>query len=184
LRWDLEQLAPGAILTYQFRCNMDTTGEHLFTFDCRGTAAGAAAVSIATRVESIADLVLTVSDPVAPAPIGTDVPYEIVIRNRGSKEAIDVRAIAQFSHGVEPHRIEGQSGEVMTGQVLFDAIPRIGAGEEVRVKVIAQADRPGHHRFRAEIRSGDTVLVAEEATHYMSPEGERVSRRSSERLRR
>jgi len=184
LRWDLEQLPPGAVRTYQFQCNMDRTGEHLFTFDCRGTAAGAAAVSIATRVESIADLVLTVSDPVAPAPIGTDVPYEIIIRNRGSKEATDVRAIAQFSHGVEPHRIEGQSGEVMTGQVLFDAIPKIGAGEEIRVKVIAQADRPGHHRFRAEIRSGDTVLVAEEATHYMSPEGERVSRRSSERLRR
>ena len=44
------------------------------------------------------------------------------------------------------------------------------------MRVIAQADRAGHHRFRAEIRSGDTVLVAEEATHYMSPEGERVSR--------
>ena len=184
LRWDLEQLAPGAVLTYQFQCNMDTTGEHLFTFDCRGTAAGAAAVSISTRVESIADLVLTVSDPVAPAPIGTDVPYEITIRNRGSKEATDVRAIAQFSHGVEPQRIEGQSGEVMTGQVLFDSIPRIAAGEEIRLRVIARADRPGHHRFRTEIRSGDTVLVAEEATHYMSPEGERVSRRSSERLRR
>ncbi len=184
LRWNLEQLAPGAVRTYQFRCTMSETGEHLFAFDCRGTAAGAAAVSIATRVESIADLVLSVSDPVAPAPIGTDVPYEIVIRNRGSKEATDVRAIAQFSHGVEPNRIEGHSGEVMTGQVLFDAIPRIGAGEEVRVRVIAKADRPGHHRFRAEIRSGDTVLVAEEATHYMSPEGERVSRRSSERLRR
>ena len=184
LRWDLDRLAPGAVRTYQFQCNMDSTGEHLFTFDCRGTAAGAAAVSISTRVESIADLVLTVSDPVAPAPIGTDVPYEIKIRNRGSKEATDVRVIAQFSHGVEPHRIEGQSGEVMTGQVLFDAIPRIAAGEEVRLRVIAQADRPGHHRFRTEIRSGDTVLVAEEATHYMSPEGERVSRRSSERLRR
>ena len=184
LRWDLQEVAPGAIRTYQFACNMTATGEHLFSFDCRGTAAGAAAVSIATRVESIADLVLTVSDPVAPAPIATDVPYEIVIRNRGSKEATDVRAIAQFSHGVEPIRIEGQSGEVMTGQVLFDPIPRIGAGEEVRVRVIAQADRPGHHRFRAEIRSGDTVLVAEEATHYMSPDGERVSRRSSERLRR
>ena len=36
---------------------------------------------------------------------------EIVIRNRGSKEATDVRAIAQFSRGVEPHRIEGQSGQ-------------------------------------------------------------------------
>lgn len=184
LRWEVSALAPGASRDYQFRCNMGSTGEHLFAFDCRGSAAGSAAVSIATRVESIADLVLTVSDPAAPAPIGTDVTYEIVIRNRGSKEATDVRAIAQFSHGIEPQRIEGQSGEVMTGQVLFDAIPRIGAGQEVRIKVIAQADRPGHHRFRTEIRSGDTVLVAEEATHYMSPKGERVSRRSSETLSR
>ena len=106
--------------------------------------------------------------------------YEIVIRNRGSKEAVDVRAVAQFSHGIEPQRIEGQSGEVMAGQVLFDPIPRIGPGQELRLKVIAQADRAGHHRFRTEVRSGDTVLVAEEATHYMSPKGDRVSRRSSE----
>ena len=116
-------MAPGANRNYQFRCNMASTGEHLFAFDCKGTAAGNASVSIATRVESIADLVLTVSDPVAPAPIGTDVTYEIVIRNRGSKEAVDVRAIAQFSHGIEPQRIEGQSGEVMAGQVLFDPNP-------------------------------------------------------------
>ncbi len=129
-------MAPGANRNYQFRCNMTSTGEHLFAFDCKGTAAGNASVSIATRVESIADLVLTVSDPVAPAPIGTDVTYEIVIRNRGSKEAVDVRAIAQFSHGIEPQRIEGQSGEVMAGQVLFDPIPRIGPGQELRLKVI------------------------------------------------
>ncbi len=180
LRWNIDSLAPGANRSYQFRCNMASTGEHVLAFDCQGTAAGNAAVSISTRVESIADLVLTVSDPVAPAPIGSDVTYEIVIRNRGSKEATDVRAIAQFSHGIEPKRIEGQSGEVMTGQVLFDPIPRIAAGQEIRLRVIAQAESAGHHRFRTEVRSGDTVLVAEEATHYMSPKGERVSRRSSE----
>jgi hypothetical protein len=180
LRWNIDSLTPGANRSYQFRCNMASTGEHVLAFDCQGTAAGNASVSISTRVESIADLVLTVSDPVAPAPIGSDVTYEIVIRNRGSKEATDVRAIAQFSHGIEPKRIEGQSGEVMTGQVLFDPIPRIAAGQEIRLRVIAQAESAGHHRFRTEVRSGDTVLVAEEATHYMSPKGERVSRRSSE----
>lgn len=180
LRWEITALAPAASRDYQFRCNMSSTGEHLFALDCKGSAAGSADVTINTRVESIADLVLTVSDPAAPAPIGTDVTYEIVIRNRGSKEATDIRTIAQFSHGIEPQRVEGQSGEVMTGQVLFDSIPRIGPGQEVRLKVTAQADRPGHHRFRTEVRSGDTVLVAEEATHYMSPKGDRVSRRSSE----
>jgi uncharacterized repeat protein (TIGR01451 family) len=180
LKWEINALAPGATRDYQFRCNMVSTGEHLFAFDCQGTAAGNTDVSIATSVESIADLVLSVSDPTAPAPIGSEVTYEIVIHNRGSKEATDVRVIAQFSHGIEPQRIEGQSGEVVTGQVLFDPIPRIGAGQEVRMSIIAQADRAGHHRFRTEVRSGDTVLVAEEATHYMSPLSDRVSRRSTD----
>jgi hypothetical protein len=184
LKWEITGLAPGATRNYQFRCNMTSTGEHLFAFDCKGTAAGNTDVSIATRVESIADLVLSISDPTAPAPISSDVTYEIVIHNRGSKEATDVRAVAQFSHGIEPQRIEGQSGEVVTGQVLFDPIPRIGAGQEVRMRVIAQADRAGHHRFRTEVRSGDTVLVAEEATHYMSPMSDRVSRRSSDSTKR
>jgi uncharacterized repeat protein (TIGR01451 family) len=184
LRWEINALAPTAIRNYQFRCNMASTGEHLFAFDCKGTAAGKADVSLSTRVESIADLVLTISDPTAPAPIGTDVTYEIIVRNRGSKEATNVKAVAQFSHGIEPQRIEGHSGEVVTGQVLFDIIPRIGPGQEVRMRVVAQAETAGHHRFRTEIRSGDTVLVAEEATHYMSPKSERVSRRSTDNVSR
>lgn len=180
LRWEIASLEPSATRDYQFRCNMAATGEHLFSFDCKGTAAGYADVALSTKVESIADLVLTINDPVAPAPIGSEVSYEIIVRNRGSREARDVKTLAQFSHGIEPQRIEGQSGEVVTGQVLFDPIPRIGAGEEVRLRVVAIADRAGHHRFRTEVRSGDTVLVAEEATHYMSPQADRVSRRSTD----
>jgi len=177
-------LTPGAIRDYQFRCQMLSPGDQVLLFDCQGSAAGAADVSIGTRVESISDLVLTINDPVAPAPVGGEVVYEIVIRNRGSKDATDVRAIAQFSHGIEPRRIEGHSGELLTGQVLFDNIPRIAAGEEIKLKVIAEADRAGHHRFRSEVRSGDTVLVAEEATHYMSPRSERVSRHSGQPQKR
>ncbi|GAA4467248.1 hypothetical protein GCM10023156_57040 [Novipirellula rosea] len=180
LKWQINALAPGASRNYQFRCNMTATGDQRFIFDCKGSAAGQTGVALATRVESIADLVLTVNDPPAPAPIGADVTYEIIVRNRGSKEATDIRALAQFSHGIEPNKIEGQSGELLTGQVLFDPIPRIGAGQEVRLRVVAKADRAGHHRFRTEVRSGDTVLVAEEATHYMSPQSDRVSRRSTD----
>ena len=180
LSWQLDSLTPGAVRDYQFKCKMTSPGDQMFMFDCKGTAAGIADVAINTRVESIADLVLTINDPAAPAPVGGEVVYEIVIKNRGSKEATDVRAIAQFSHGIEPLRIEGHTGQVLTGQVLFEAIERIGPGQEVRMKVIAKADRAGHHRFHSEVRSGDTVLVAEEATHYMSQRSDRVSRRSGE----
>ncbi len=181
LTWKIDALQPGAVRDYQFKCNMNATGDQMFSFECRGTAAGQAEVAIATRVEAIADLVLTVNDPPAPAPVGSDVTYEIVVRNRGSKEATEVSAIAQFSDGIEPQRVEGQTGQIVTGQVIFDTIGRIAPGEERVIRIIAKAETDGHHRFRTEVRSGDTMLVAEEATHYMSPQSDRVSRRSDEK---
>ena len=117
-----------------------------------GTGAGKASVAIETSVESIADLVLTINDPPAPAPIGSEVQYEIVVRNRGSREAKDVRTIAQFSHGIEPQRVEGQSGEVVTGQVLFDAIPRIASGR----RSPHASDRTGGNRWSSSLPNGSS----------------------------
>ena len=179
LSWRIDALTPGAVRNYQVKCKMLSAGDQMFMFDCKGTAAGQSDVALTTKVESISDLVMTINDPIAPAPVGSEVTYEVLIKNRGSREAKDVRAIAQFSHGIEPVRVTGHAGEVITGQVLLETIPRIGAGEQVKISIVAVAERAGHHRFRTEIRSGDTVLVAEEATHYMSPKSERVSRRSS-----
>ncbi|MEM6981333.1 MAG: CARDB domain-containing protein, partial [Planctomycetota bacterium] len=179
LRWKVASLTPDAVRQYQFRVRMNETGHQEFAFDCKGSAAGQTDVSLATDVEAIDDLVLSIEDPAAPAPIGKEVLYQIVIRNRGSKPATNVRAIAQFSHGIEPVAIRGHEGKVITGQVLIEPVPRIDAGAEVRMTIVAKAEKGGHHRFRTEIRSGDTTLVAEEATQYLSPRNDRISRRSN-----
>ena len=179
LVWTIPALAIGASKTFEFKCQLASTGRQSFGFEARGTAAGRTDVSIATDVESIADLVLSINDPVAPAPIGGEVVYEILIRNRGSRAAKDVRAVAQFSHGIEPVRIVGQTGQLMTGQVIFDKIDSIAAGEEAKIRVIAIAEHGGRHRFRTEVTSEEIVLVAEEATHFMNRKTERISSRSA-----
>jgi hypothetical protein len=181
LTWKIDALQPGAIREYDLTCKMDRTGEMVISFNCNGTAAGRASVSINTLVEAIADLVLSISDPAAPAPVNTDVIYEMTIANRGSKAAEDVRVVAQFSHGIEPIRVEGHTGEVLTGQALFNPIARIEPGTTVRLKVTAKADRAGDHRFRAEVRHGETSLMSEEATVFMNAPAERISRRSTDR---
>ena len=181
LTWKIDALQPGAIREYDLVCKMDRTGEMVLSFNCNGSAAGRASVSINTLVEAIADLVLTVSDPAAPAPVNSDVTYEVTITNRGSKAAEDVRVVAQFSHGIEPVRVEGHTGELLTGQAMFNPIARIEPGTTVRLKVMAKADRAGDHRFRAEVRHGETSLMSEESTVYMNTPAERVSRRSTDR---
>ena len=122
-----------------------------------------------TQVAAITDLKLFVNDPIAPAPVGGEVVYELTLTNRGSKAASNVKVVAQFSEGIEPVRGEGQPARVIPGQTLFEPIGRIGAGETVRLKVIAQAAAAGTHRFRVEVRSDDSEvrLVQEESTQYL-----------------
>jgi len=184
LVWNVKSLSPGESLNYEFTCKMTQTGNHSLTFNCNGTAAGRANVGLETVVEAIADLKLAVFDPPAPASVGAEVTYEIVINNRGSKAAENVRCVAQFGHGIEPVRVDGHAGDVVTGQVLFNPIARIDAGGQVKLRVIAKADKPGDHRFRAEVRSGETVLVAEEATVFVPARTERVSRSSNDPVNR
>ncbi|MEM8911370.1 MAG: hypothetical protein AAGC97_06330 [Planctomycetota bacterium] len=178
LQWKVASLTPHATRRYQFDCMMQTTGSQQFVFQCAGSAAGKTSVDLSTQVEAIADLVLSIEDPIAPAPIGENVDYEIVIRNRGSKPATDVKAVAQFSHGIEPTALKGHTGKLVVGQVFIDPIERIDAGEEVRMTIVARAETGGHHRFRTEVRSGEAALVAEEATRFLAPSTERISRRS------
>jgi hypothetical protein len=178
VRWTVDRLAPDGNREFVFACQMQRTGDQQIRFRSKGSAAGAATVSFATRVEALADLVLSINDPPAPAPVDEEVVYEIVIHNRGSKAASDVVALAQFSNDIEPVRIEGGKGTIEPGQVKFEPLAKLPAGETVRIRVVAKAEKVGLHRFRSEVQAGDTVLVAEEATRYMETVGQRVSRSS------
>jgi hypothetical protein len=179
LLWTIPSIPPGESRPYSFKCRVEKTGTHRLAFACKGSAGGNADVQLDTNVEAIVDLKLAVQDPPAPAPVGSEVVYELVIHNHGSMAAENVRVVGQFGNGIEPLRTEGQTGEVTTGQVQFAPIPRIEPGAQAKLKIVAKADAAGDHRFRAEVHSGETVLVAEEATIFVDMSRQRVSRSST-----
>lgn len=179
LLWTIPSIPPGESRPYAFTCRVEKTGTHRLAFACKGSAGGTADVQLDTNVEAIVDLKLAVQDPPAPAPVGSEVVYELVIHNHGSMTAENVRVVGQFGNGIEPIRTEGQTGEITTGQVQFAPIPRIEPGAQAKLKIVAKADAAGDHRFRAEVHSGETVLVAEEATIFVDMSRQRVSRSST-----
>ncbi len=126
--------------------------------------------SHAITVDAVEDIKLAVVPPVAPAPVDQPVAYEIEIHNRGTKAARNVAVLAQFSDGVEPVKVEGQAGQIVPGQVVFESIPSIGPNERITLKVYAQANSSGIHRFRAEVKgsSGEVDLVQEGSTRFMA----------------
>src|SRR5690606_6518530 len=109
-----------------------------------------AVADIATTVIARADLKLLVTDPQGPVPVGDTAVYELRIRNRGTQAAEAIEAVIFFSDGIEPLSVEGADHELGRGQVLFKTIPQVAANGELVVKVLARAERPGNHVFRAE----------------------------------
>lgn len=169
LLWDINSLNAGQTLTLTFQAELLSAGEKLFQATCRGSAGGSAVAQIKTMVDAVADLKLTLSDPPSPSPVGEEVLYELEITNRGKQSANKVKVLAQFSEGIEPSGAVGAEHKLVPGQVLFEPIPSIAAGETIKLQVRALASEAGVHRFRIEVQTDDEEIhhVLEESTRYM-----------------
>ncbi len=169
IRWDIKKLDPQEKQTYPLRLLLAELGDNPLVYSAECSMGVPTKAEMITNVDTIADLHLSVVDPIAPAPVGQPVIYEIIINNRGKKAASDVNVLAQFSEGIEPTRLEGHVGRVVPGQVIFDTIPSIAPNEKIVLRVIAQASEPGVHRFRAEVRSqGNEADILEESTRFLA----------------
>lgn len=169
LLWEVNSLDAGQNLTLSWQAELLSAGEKLFQATCRGSAGGSAVAQTKTLVEAVADLKLTLSDPPSPSPVGEEVVYELEITNRGKQAANKVKVLAQFSEGIEPAGAVGAEHKLVPGQVLFEPIPSIAAGETVKLQVRALASEAGVHRFRIEVQTDDDEIhhVLEESTRYM-----------------
>ncbi|MGN6136398.1 MAG: CARDB domain-containing protein [Aureliella sp.] len=169
LTWEVEQIPAGQVVTVPLELRLTTAGTQQLKLACSALGAALASAEATTTVEAFADLKLSINDPQAPAPIGSPVTYEIKVTNRGTCAARNVMVVAQFSEGIEPQSASGFKNRVVPGQVVFEAIPSIAAGETVKIQVVAKASVAGTHRFRAEVRCEETDarLVGEESTRYL-----------------
>ncbi len=169
LTWEIPTIKVGESVAFPVELNLWTAGEQRLALACKSEHGKPSVSTIATVVEAIADLKMVINDPIAPAPVGGTVTYEMSITNRGSRSASNVCAVAQFSDGIEPTSADGAQHRIVTGQVIFEPIARIEAGETKVLRVQARASSEGTHRFRAELRSDESEmrLVQEETTQYL-----------------
>jgi len=185
VHWRLGILRPGATRVLELESMLSEAGDN--RMDVRTVAAGdlSALGAAVTQVESLADLKLIVNDPQGAVAVGADVAYEVKIMNRGTKEADNIQLFGYFSKGVEPVSIAGWRGNLKEGEVVLQKIPRLGPGQEMVIRIMAQADRPGDHVFRAELEctSPKTKLAVEEWTRFYG-DGPVVQRQASQPARR
>ena len=166
--WNLGDLQVGAEVNLQLTCNLARGGVTRLEITSTATGGLIASRQATIRVEAIADLELDVTDPAGPIPVQAQADYQVRIRNRGTKSAEQIEVVAYFSQGIEPVAAEGGRHQMAPGEVLFDTIPSLAAGQEVSFKIKAKAEAAGNHVCRVEVycKPLGTRLVSEETTYF------------------
>lgn len=168
LEWSISSLPAGHEVVIEVPCHFVGMGDARLMVQATAEGNLSTQGECLTQIQAVADLVLRVEDPPRPVPVGKDGLYQIIVENRGSKAAVDVRVVGFFSEGIEPLSAKGIPHKVLPGQVVFEPISKIEPGERVVLEIQARAHKPGNHIFRAELRcpSSDIRLAAEETTRY------------------
>ncbi len=174
IRWAIQELKPQESRTLLVKCMAVAAGAGRIAVSSKALDNLNASGEATVQIDAIADLALEVTDPAGPVAVGTETVYQLKVENRGSKSADHVEIVAYFSHGIEPLSAEGGNYQVGPGQIVFDAIPSIAAGQAKTFVVKARAESTGNHIIRAEVfcKPLGTRLVGEESTYFF---GKRVS---------
>ncbi|MFN6208126.1 MAG: hypothetical protein ACK49R_16990 [Planctomycetota bacterium] len=168
LRWTIGNLDSGDVRTYRVALQLNADGKVQMELGARAAGDIASVGQTATVVETLEDVVLSIDEPKGPQPSGEEVEYVIHVRNRGSRAANNLNLVMNFSEGIEPTSASGHGFQLAPGQVVFKAIDRINAGEEVVVKVQAKAGAAGTHIFRAQLtgENAETREMCEGTTRF------------------
>ena len=107
LQWTLESLGPDSEQNFALKCRLGATGISRLQLAATADDDLTARAETVVQVDGVADLTLNVKDPAGPMPVGEETVYEVLVRNRGTKEAQGVEVSGYFSRGVEPTAAEG-----------------------------------------------------------------------------
>jgi uncharacterized repeat protein (TIGR01451 family) len=168
VRWTIASLAPGEEKTLTIECELEASGANRISAAVVADGNLRDTSFVTTEVEAVADLDLEVRDPKGPVPVGQEVTYEVIIRNRGTKNAENVNVVAYFSDGIEPIVVRGRRHEIHPGRATMEPIASLAAGQEIVLKVVAKASEPGNHVFRTEVHCDtlETTLAQQETTRF------------------
>jgi hypothetical protein len=166
--WKVDRIDAEAETVLGFSCSLEQEGTNRFEAEVAAPGGLADRTEATTEVMLVADLVLAVNDPSGPMPTGTEVEYEVIVRNRGTKSAERIEITAYFSDGIEPVEVDGARFDLSPGTVVIEPLATLGAGEERSFRIKARAEAAGNHRFRAELvcKPLGTSLTQQETTLF------------------
>jgi uncharacterized repeat protein (TIGR01451 family) len=167
--WYVGHLEAGQSTTVELELTPQKSGEFRHAFKVLGDGGAEATAVVATRVEGAASLVMEVKDADDPIEIGSEMIYEIRVRNEGSKSASKVAISCELPPDVELVNAEGPTGHIVeSGMLIFKPATELAARDNLTYKITIKGTVAGTTKLRARLTSESIQkpLIVEEATQF------------------
>lgn len=167
--WKVPSIKPGEEVVYQVTGTMLRPGMNRIDLSAWDQTGVTSTSDAAIQVDAIAALEIRINKPSGPIAAGSEIDYEVLISNNGTKAAEEIDAGFFLPQGMIPLAVEG-GGMIQEeeSKVLFNKINFLGPGQSVSYKVHVRAECGGNQKVQAvlESRPEDVALVAEEMNFF------------------
>ena len=154
--WNLDRLPPDEKGDVQVVLVPDEMGPQKVRAEARDAAGLQRTDERVLQVEGLPELQFSVTDTEDPLDVGGETVYEVLILNKGSQAASQVRLAVDFPLELQPLRGSGTTAVQVNGQnAIGEPIARIAPGEKAIYKLTARGVRPGEPRIRVQLTSDD-----------------------------
>ena len=170
--WFLDQLPVNQGGAVQLRALPVETGLQTVVVQAEADLNVRAEVKHQLQVESLAELVFSVSDTADPIETGTATTYVIAVKNNGDKPDSNIRIVASLPPGLEyvsstgPTKVQGQ--QPVAGQpIAFTPLASLAAQESVEYRIQVRGISEGDQKLRVTLQSDEvqrTLVAKEEST--------------------
>jgi uncharacterized repeat protein (TIGR01451 family) len=123
------------------------------------------------QVEGIAALLFTVADVEDPIEVGGRTTYEVRVVNQGSKEAANLKLLAEFPPEMKPLAASGPVQYRISGQqIVFEPLGTLGAKADTTFKIQGEALEAGDLRIKISLEADEleAPVTKEESTRAYS----------------
>ena len=167
VHWLIDSLPAGQTRTVSLKVQPKAPGQFPHEVVARAMHLPEQKSAGTVEVEGYANLTLKIRDREDPVELGKDAVYEIVLENRGSTAASNVRITVLTDDGMQPRSATGPLAFQVQGRTIaFAPIPRLAAGATTTLQVMATPSQVGDRRVRVQVTSDQqtTPVWREEST--------------------
>ncbi|MFO0865735.1 MAG: hypothetical protein U0744_13970 [Gemmataceae bacterium] len=167
VHWLIDSLPAGQTRTVSLKVQPKAPGQFPHEVVARAMHLPEQKSAGTVEVEGFASLTLKIRDREDPVEIGKDAVYDIVLENRGSTAATNVRIAVLMDDGMTPRTANGsQAFQVQGRTITFAPIARLAPGSTATLQVMTTASQPGDRRVRVQATSDQqtTPVWREEST--------------------